>query len=799
MIKNYFIIAYRNLIKNKVFSFVNLLGFTLGFVAFIFIALYVVDELSYDRFHKQAAHIYRLTEHVIDDKGERHNAKAATRLAPAAIENFAAVKEAVRLNVFGRFTLGYNDFRDYEILYTSDESFFRIFDCSFIEGDAANALSNPYSIVLTKTLAHKYFGKESPLGKSMYNNRFGSELKVTAVIEDFPANSHMRPGLLIPFSSMLSYEYIQALTENDWYSHEFATYLLLDEQADPSRIARGLTEIANRNRDEMHHRNSYHLQALTDIHFHSHHLDNDYIIPGSMNYIYIFAGIGLLILLVAFVNYINLSTARAMKRVKEVGLRKAVGASRKQLMYQFICESLLLVLLTMILAITIVQLLLPAFNDLAYKALKLDLLDGPILAVLLAVALISGLLAGAYPAFYLSGIHPSLILKQQWSLQQNSWLRQMLVVGQFSFAILMISLTIVNYQQMNYIRNADLGYEREQLLAVDINSGVLRSRYEAVKAEFESIPQVQKVSAVSRIPGDWKGISRAGIETDHQNVDFLYLAGDEDFLPTFGIQLLEGRNFINSPADSAKVILNQTAVKALGLTDPIGKRIKLTHFNQNKVSIPFEMEVIGVIQDVHFEKVHHQIAPTLITYRLNPFYPIDYYTLKIGTEDVQATLSAIDKLTQEFDPENPLEYNFLDDKFEELYLFETKSGELISVATFFAILIACMGLFGLTNFSVEQRTKEVGVRKVLGAEVWQIVWLISRKFMLLISIAFIIATPIGWWLNKNWLNEFAYHIDLTLEQLLLSALSVILVSLITISYQTIKAALANPANSLRYE
>ncbi|WKN30507.1 ABC transporter permease [Porifericola rhodea] len=799
MIKNYFIIAYRNLIKNKVFSFVNLLGFTLGFVAFIFIALYVADELSYDRFHKQAAHIYRLTEHVIDDKGERHNAKAATRIAPAAIENFAAVKEAVRLNVFGRFTLGYNDFRDYEILYTSDESFFRIFDCSFIEGDATNALSNPYSIVLTKTLAHKYFGNESPLGKSMYNNRFGSELKVTAVIEDFPANSHMRPGLLIPFSSMLSYEYIQALTENDWYSHEFATYLLLDEQADTSRIARGLTEIANRNRDEMYHRNSYHLQALTDIHFHSHHLDNDYIIPGSMNYIYIFAGIGLLILLVAFVNYINLSTARAMKRVKEVGLRKAVGASRKQLMYQFICESLLLVLLTMILAITIVQLLLPAFNDLAYKALKLDLLDGPILAVLLVVALISGLLAGAYPAFYLSGIHPSLILKQQWSLQQNSWLRQMLVVGQFSFAILMISLTIVNYQQMDYIRNADLGYEREQLLAVDINSGVLRSRYEAVKSEFESIPQVQKVSAVSRIPGDWKGISRAGIETDHQNVDFLYLAGDEDFLPTFGIQLLEGRNFINSPADSAKVILNQTAVKALDLTDPIGKRIKLTHFNQNKVSIPFEMEVIGVIQDVHFEKVHHQIAPTLITYRLNPFYPIDYYTLKIGTEDVQAILSAIDKLTQEFDPENPLEYNFLDDKFEELYLSETKSGELISVATFFAILIACMGLFGLTNFSVEQRTKEVGVRKVLGAEVWQIVWLISRKFMLLISIAFFITTPIGWWLNKNWLNEFAYHIDLTLEQLLLSALSVILVSLITISYQTIKAALANPANSLRYE
>lgn len=334
---------------------------------------------------------------------------------------------------------------------------------------------------------------------------------------------------------------------------------------------------------------------------------------------------------------------------------------------------------------------------------------------------------------------------------------------------------------------------------MDINSLPMRERYESVKATFEKIPAVESVTATSRVPGEWKHLPTASVQNDNTLTEFLFLAGDEDFLPTYEIKLLEGRNFQKSQADSAKVLLNETAVKALGLTDPIGQWIKVTHFDQEKLEEPFMTEVIGIIQDVHLQSVREKIVPTLITYYKNPFHSIDYYTLRIDPRHMQETITAIEEVTQQFDPENPLEYNFLDARFDALYTADTKRGQIFGIAALLAIFIACMGLFALTNLSVEQRTREVGIRKVLGADIAHITWLISRKFLRLVGIAFLIAAPFAWWLTQNWLNEFSYHIDMSIYLLLGSGIIVLLIAVVTVSFQTIKAALANPVESLRYE
>ncbi|MEM8969800.1 MAG: FtsX-like permease family protein [Bacteroidota bacterium] len=801
MLKNYLKIAYRNLLKNKVFSLINIVGFLLGFVAAIFIALYVADELSFDAFHTNADRIYRITETVSDENGEREVVGAATQIALAATDNLPAIENAVRLTPFGRATFGYEEFRDYEPVWFADADFFDLFDFKFVEGNSASALNEPYAIVLTEDLAKKYFGEESPVGKSMYVNWFDTEITVTAVIEDFPSNSHLNSPLLISLSTiLLANEDGEVWGENDWSSNNFDTYLLLTPDAQPEELAEQLTALANEHRLADQQQNQYHLQALTDIHFHSQHLENDTNAhKGDIAYVYVFTAIGLLILFIAFVNYVNLSTARAMKRSKEVGLRKTVGANRQQLIFQFMGESLMIVMLTLVVAVTLVQLLLPAFNELSAKTLELQLFDTPLLLVLVFAGLVSSILAGIYPAFYLSSIKPSLILKQPSGKQKNYAFRQLLVVGQFAMAIVMITATVVIYRQMNFIRNTDLGYERAQRLTVDINSQPMRQRHESIKAAFQKIPSVENVTITNRVPGEWKGIPVAGVKTESASLDFLYLVADKDFLPTYDIQLLQGRNFRHTKADSAKVLLNETAVSTMGLVDPVGQLVEVTHFREEKLEQPFVAEVIGVIQDVHFESVREKVAPTMITYYRNPLDPIDYYTLQINSKDVQQTLVDIKAVTSQFDPESPLEYHFLDDQFEELYLADTKTAEIIGISAVLAIFIACMGLFGLTNLAVAQRTKEVGIRKVLGADVLHITWLIAKNFFTLVGIAFLIAAPFAWWLTRTWLSEFAYHINMSVTLLLLAGIIVLLIAAFTVSFQTIRAALANPVNSLRYE
>jgi putative ABC transport system permease protein len=799
MLKNYLKIAYRNLLKNKVFSLINIAGFSLGFIAAIFIAMYVIDELSFDQYNSKADRIYRVTESSRQGNGEQQFPATATLVAPAALENIPEVENAVRMNIFGRLTLGYEDFRAHENFLTVDSSFFQIFDCRFIEGNPEKALNLPFSVVLTETLAKKYFGNEPALGKSMYASQFEDEVLVTGVIEDFPSNAHFSPSLLFSMESVFKFEQVRNALENDWTSNEFGTYLLLDDHAKPEAVADQLTALANANRTEEFQNNQFSLQPLKDIHFYSQDLENDYSIQGDIAYVYIFSGIGLLILLIAFINYVNLSTARAMKRSKEVGLRKTVGASRRQLRFQFVGESLLIVMITLVLAITVVQLLTPAFNQLSGKSLQLEIMDPLVLGVLFAIGLTSGTLAGAYPAFYLSRIRPALILKQSSHQKSSHPLRKALVVIQFAMAVVLIISTVVIYQQMNFIQKTDLGYERAQRLTVDINTPPMWQKYEDVKAAFEQLSGVENVTVTNRVPGEWKSIPSAGVTQNDVTTDFLYLSADEDFLPTYGIELLAGRNFRQSSADSAKVLLNETALDMMGLDDPVGQMIDVTHFDDDRLEQPFVAEVIGIIEDVHFESVRNKVSPTMITYYQNPLHRIDYYTLQISPKNVQQTLADIEEVALQFDPESPLEYHFLDDKFAELYQKETKTARIVGIAAIIAILIASLGLFGLTQLTVAQKTKEVGIRKVLGADVLQITWLIARKFLVLVGIAFVIAAPFAWWTVQSWLQEFAYHVDMSVQLLLISGALVLLIALLTIAFQTIKAAMANPAKSLRYE
>ncbi|MBR9998971.1 MAG: ABC transporter permease [Cyclobacteriaceae bacterium] len=799
MLKNYLLIGWRNMLKNKLVSAVNLAGLSMGFTAAIFIALYVTGELNFDRYHTAADRIYRITKTVQTDQGERHMARAAARIAPAAVENLPAVQQAVRIAVFGRLTAGYGTFRDYEPMIAVDSNFFQVFDCRFIAGDPEIALDEPHSVVLTERLAEKYFGDEPPLGKILFTNWF--EATVTGVIGDFPSNSHLDPPMLFSLSTMntISGEFKNYM-ENDWASSRFSTYLLLEEEARPETVATQINDLSRKHLPADHQQVSYSLQPLKDIHFYSGDLESDYNAhKGQMAYVYIFSAIGFLILFIAFINYINLSTAGGMKRLKEIGLRKTIGAGRNQLVFQFMGESMVMVILTLVLAMAMIYLLMPAFNTLSGKNLQPDLTGGTALLIILVTGLLSAVLAGGYPAFYLSRLKPSLILKNTSGLHGKNPAGQLLLVVQFSIAIVMIAATIVINRQMNFIRNKDLGYNRNQLVTVDINSQPMRQQYEGVKASFLGIPGVEKVTTSTRVPGEWKNLHSATVIHENSPAELHYVAADEDYLPTYEITLLEGRNFSHAAADSLKILINQEAVKVLGLKDPVGQFLEISGFMREELEKPVLVEVIGVIRDLHFQSVREKIMPLMVSYYLNPFYPIDYYTLRIDTRDLPETLAAIRGVTQQFDPENPLEYHFLDEKFEELYSNDTKRSDLFGLAAILGIFIACIGLFGLTKIMVEKSVKEIGIRKVLGAGVLNITWLISGKFLRLIGIAFLIGTPVAWWVTRGWISGFAYHTPVTLDMLLMAGFIVLVISILTVSIQTIHAAKANPVQSLRDE
>ena len=808
MFINYFKTAARNLVKNRIFSTVNILGLTLGFTCFILLSLYVANELSYDRFHSNSDQIYRVVQKITDKDGTtRKVAGVAPLIGTEALQQYPEVVDETRLIEIGRVTVGNEPLsRAYERIWIAEPNFFRFFDFKFIHGDPATALSAPDNLVITESVARKYFGGTDVVGKTLYTNRY--EARISGVIRDFPANSHIDMNVIhtMPTWEREISDWKKWVSSN-WTSNAFITYLRMTPGFDRKAFENKLTGLVMEHYEGVNYTSAFILQPLTDIHLFSGDIEGGLNAgAGDPLYLYMFGVVGLLVLAIACFNYMNLSTAAAAARTREVAMRKTMGADRKQLIMQFTGEALLFTVISLLLAVVLIETVLPMVNSLAGKNLELSLNDPLLAGVLFAAVIGSGILSSLYPAFYLSGVNPVNALKRDIVIGGKKFsLRKILVVTQFTASIVMISATIIIYQQLSYLEHKQLGFDVDNLLTVDINSGILRSRFESIKQEFKNVDGVQSVSVSSRVPGEWKTFPVADVDGpgNKNTTQMIFVGADEDFLGTFEIGLIAGRNLTNDPADSNSVLISESALRALDMENPVGKTVTITgtmwsgdYAEQDE---PYSPRIVGVIKDFYFQSFRKSRMPIMLASYRNPVHRIDYYTLRIKTDDWDRTIRDLQAVNYRFDPENPMEYHFLDAQFDRFYQADKIRGQLFMLFSGVIIFIACLGLFALSSFAIKNRTKEIGVRKVLGASTTRITWLISGEFAMLVAFAFVAGAPLAYWAVSSWLQEFAYRIEISLWVFVVSGLAALLIALATISFQTIRAALGNPVDSLRYE
>ncbi len=793
MIRNYLTIALRNLLRQKLYSLIAVFGLAIGISGCLLISLYVADELSYDQYHEQANRVYRV---VLQESAAKGVALSSAPFGPALEQEYPEVQQAVRINTEGGGPIRYGDRQLVaNDIFFADPAVFDLFSYRFIAGDPKAALTQPNTIVLTRTLAEKLFpSPAAALGKTvLFANNFPGT--VAGVMEDVPHHSHLR------FSGLRAFP---AAFTDGWWSLELYTYLLLPEGYDARRLEAKLPQFYRKYLAREHENAKFQLklQPVASIHLHS-HLDHELSANGDIASVYTFAAIAALVLLIACINYVNLVTARSARRAREVGIRKVVGSGRGQLVGQFLMESSLVVGIALVLAIGIAQLWLPQFNAFTGKAVSLHTLTkGYYLAGLCGGAVALGLLSGFYPAVYLSRFKPVVVLKGAIGHGRTGlFFRQALVVFQFAVSLAMIFSTLVVYRQLQYMNKRDLGFRKEQVLSLHINDRAARLKVPVIRQQLLKNPGVLGVAAASNPIGN-NNIAAAGFyfEEDGKMPDATREAQrfmvDHEFLTTMGVTLLQGRNF--SPAmrsDSAgAVLVNETLVKRLGWQKPLGKRVAYYIDNEGRTA---EAKVIGVIKDFHIYSLQHQIEPLVL--RLAPPAERDNLYIRIRPGHTQATLAYIRQTYRQFDPDPLYEASFLDQNFAKQYEAEERRGQVFLVFALFAIGIACLGLFGLAAFTAEQRTKEIGIRKVLGASVAGIVAMLSKNFIKLVVIAFGIAAPPAWYAMHQWLRNFAYKIDLEWWLIGLAGGLTLLVAFATVSYQSLKAALTNPVDSLRSE
>ncbi len=801
MFRNYLLIAFRNLRKHKTFGFINIVGVAVGLACFLLITLYVKDELSYDRYHPNANRIYRVTRTFLSSDGapSLRLAQLAPPFGPLIKQDFPEAEQVARtLESDGLLRYGEHVFNEQD-MYFAEENLFDVLQFNLVSGNPKQALINPFSIMFSRPMAEKYFGKENPIGKTVrLENQY--DLTVTGVYEPLPAQSHFHPTFLISFSTLKDARlYGTEGLQTNWSNNSFNTYVLLKDGADPLRTEKAFAAFQNEHvPSEGGSKPStwsvLNLQKLTNVHLHS-HTDSELEPTGDMKYVYLFSAIGLFILLIACINYMNLATARSAGRAKEVGMRKVVGALRAQLIGQFLSESILLVTLALGIAIVLVLICLPALNGFTQKQLAFSqLIDPAFLSILVSITLLTGLVAGSYPAFFLTSFRPLGVLKGQVaSAIRTGTLRQVLVVTQFAIAIALIISTAVVYNQMRYIQDYRLGYQKDQVLLLS-DFGDSTTNYETLKQQLKQTGVVREVGRSTRIPSSrlldsWDASAMKGDTMAPVTINLRGLQVDYDFLTAYQIGMAAGRNFSRAHStDTSMVILNETAVRLLGWSpdQAIGKPFRYGSHNG---------QIIGVTKDYHFESLHQKmsaIAMVLTPSRLN--------WLSIPLQgDIPTGVKQVEAVWKRFFPERPFDYQFLDTRFDRLYARERTQQTLFSVFAGVAILISCLGLFGLSMFMAEQRTKEIGIRKVLGASEASLVALFSKDFMKLVIIALVIASPIAWYAMYNWLNGFAYRTDIHWWVFLLAGGLTILIALLTVSFQSVKAALMNPVKSLRSE
>lgn len=806
-----FKIAWRSLSKQKLYSFVNILGLGFGMACFLLIALFAISEMTFDGFHQKGENIYRVIQHrELPSLGKQSFGAVSLNAGLAAKNKIAGVDESVRLIEWGK-----GDFRNtenqqgfYRPLYLADQPFFDIFDFPLTQGNSSTVLEEPFSLVVSESFAKLLFGNENPIGKTVFNSQFDADLKVTGVFKNVPNNSHMQFDLILSLATMNERGWYSR-NISDWSSQNWTTYLLLNPKANPQQIGNQLTALAEiRSSEQRPFQGKLELQPLKDIHFESEGFLQDWNMRKSSRfYLYIFSLIGIFILGIACFNYINLTTARAINYSMEIGVRKVIGANLKQLISRFLSESVILVGGAFLLTIALLQIGLPWFNEFTDKTISLNPFTSPwTFPLLISTTFLVSLLAGGYPSLYLSRMKTSAVLQgHQGGKRSKGTLRQGLVVLQFSLSIFMIIGTLIVWQQMNFVQNQDLGFNQDQLMVVDINSGAVRNNFNTIQNQYEQIPEVKSVSVSSRVPGEWKNIRQAVVSTPQQIESKFtpwFMGTDENFLETFKIELASGRNFDRSrPLDSASVILNQKAANVLGITAATGQTIQLlgrfSNGSERLFETPMNVSVIGIVKDFNFQSLYEPVTPLVLGYRNNPIQSIDYFTARISPQNIDRTIAQMTDILHTVDPNHVFEYHFLDDQIANFYQADNRRGQLFTIAALCAIFISSLGLFGLAAFMAEQRIKEIGIRKVLGASVSGIVTLLSKDFLRLVMIAFMIASPLAYFVMSEWLQDFAFRINISLWIFLGAGILTIVIALFTISFHSVKAAVSNPVNNLK--
>ncbi|NOT73919.1 MAG: FtsX-like permease family protein [Cyclobacteriaceae bacterium] len=819
MIRNYLKTAFRSIFRNKLTAFINIAGLALAMSCALMIYLYVSDETGYDRYSEKSDRTYRITRDFLSQDGSTNLklGNVAPPIGPLVKNDFGEIETMARAINF-RFVLGIEENGEQTKVFTEEKLFvvepdiFKIFDIEVIAGDPKTALEKPFSIMLTEEAAEKYFGNENAVGKHLIgSNKY--ELEVTGIYKSFPTQSHWHPEMMVSFSTLNdSLVYGRKRLETNWGNNAFGTYVVLEEGADPEKLEAQMPAFLNKHFGPYAIRvfgapptfdasktTKLHVEKVKDIHLLSHR-DDELEANGSMNNVYIMGVIGLFIILIACFNFVNLSTARASTRAKEVGLRKAVGAYKNQLINQYLSESILISFLAMALSLVFSSIAIGWLNDFTDKELSLNLIQNwKIYAGLIAFTTFVGVLAGIYPAFVISSYNPALVLKgQSGSTKGRGEIRKVLVVAQFVISTFLIISTAVIFQQLGFLNASDLGYDKDQVITLRAYNDVAEN-FDSFYNELTKSSHVKNVGRSTLIPtnrllnsnGTASIVKGNSLVSTQVETKMVYT--DPEFFKTFGVQFVAGRDFDKAirTDDTSAFVINETAAREYGWNNPEDGINKDFNYGNRKGKL------IGVVKDFHFESLHQRIIPIV-------FFQVksdNYYNLsiKISHENFQEGIAHVEKVWKEFLPKRPFEYDFLSDRYNYLYESEQKQSQLFTIFSGLAIFIACLGLFGLATFNTLQRIKEIGIRKVLGASVPNILTLLSKEIVILILIANVIAWPLAWIFMGRWLNGFAYHIDMNIAIYALAAILAIVLALVTVSIQTVKAAMTNPANTLHHE
>lgn len=817
MFENYFKIAIRNLKKHKFYTFINILGLSVGVAVCMIISLFVINELSYDKHFKDANQIYRIHSEIIFGGNHWNMTQAPAPMAEALPAEFPEVEYAVKFRQRGSYLVKKVDqnIKENNVIWAGKD-FFNVFGTPLLEGNPEGVLAEPNTMAISKSIAEKYFPGESALGKSLILDN-DNDFRITGVYENIPQNSHFH------FDFLLSMEGLEEAQTTSWLSNNFQTYLKLREGADPQDLNLKMKSLIKKNiepelgkifgegttMDAMladGGKMEYVLQPLLDIHLKS-DLMGEFEPNFNITYVYLFVAIALFILVIAYINFMNLSTARSSNRAKEVGIRKVMGSYRSHLIRQFLMESILLSVISFLIAIPLVAFLLPVFNDLAGRTLGIPFSQLTFYMILILGAIGTGILAGTYPSFFLSGFKPVSILKGKVaSGMKSGMIRSSLVVFQFSISIILIIATIAVFNQLNYIQNKKIGFSKDQVITID-DVYALGDQAEAFKREILSNSMMESGTITGYLPvsGTWRSDTPWWAEgkDPKQTENLVSLQNwrvDYDYVNTMGMEIVEGRDFsMDFPSDSSAVILNESAVKQFDFTgDPIGQKI-YTLAGDNETMNMEELEsktVVGIVKNFHFESLKENIGSLMIFLSKRPQ---GIASFRFNANDTDQVIEFVEAKWNEFAPGQPFTYSFLDDRFGKMYAAETRLGKVFGIFAGFAIVIACLGLFALTAFTAEQRTKEIGIRKVLGSSIGSIIVLLSKEFAKLVLIAFLIASPVAWYAMKKWLEDYQFKQDLGWQVFLGAGLFAVVIALLTTSYQSIKAATANPVNSLKSE